>query len=493
MTDTEPFALIVLLTAAVGLVAVLSNHLTDRLKLPSPAIVLVGAAVAVKVIPALHAPPEYAVVRVVTVALVCILFDGGMHIGWARFRSAAGPIIIVGVVGTFLTVAAGGAAAHFAFGLTWYVSLLVATAVAPTDPAVVFSVLGQREIEGRSDTILEGESGANDPVGIALMASLIAAGGLGAGTLGQVSGEFAVQMAVGAAVGTAGGLALRWFTRRVPLPSESLYPLRTLACALLLYGIATLAHGSGFLAVFAAGIVLGDGRAPYKREIERFHAALASLAEIVAFVVLGLTIDLAVIARSDVWIPGLVLGAALAFVIRPVLVGLCLIPARLDGNERNFVLFAGLKGAVPILLGGFLLVARVPEAARLYGIIAVVVMFSVVVQGSLVPAVARLLRVQMRAIEPEPWALGVRLRDEPSGVHRLTIKAGSPADGRTIDDLAGLPGDAWVSFIVRDGQLVPIKGGTSLRPGDDVLVLADPGLHEKLVTAFEGPPPGQQR
>jgi len=397
MTDTEPFALIVLLTAAVGLVVVLSNRLTERLKLPSPALVLVGAAIAVKVFPALHAPPERAVERVVTVALVCILFDGGMHIGWSRFRSAAGPIAVVGVVGTFATVAAAGVLAHFAFGLSWYLSLLLATAVAPTDPAVVFAVLGRQEIEGRSDTILEGESGANDPVGIALMASLITAGGLSAGTFGQVTAEFMVQMAVGVAVGGVGGVAMLWFTRAVPLPSEGLYPLRTLACALLLYGVATLAHGSGFLAAFAAGIVLGDERAPYKREIEGFHGALASLAEIVAFVVLGLTIDLATVARPDVWIPGLILGAVLAFVIRPVLVGLCLIPARLKSNERNFVLFAGLKGAVPILLGSFLVAAHVPEAGRLYGIIAVVVVFSVVVQGSLVPAAVRFFRVQAAA------------------------------------------------------------------------------------------------
>jgi cell volume regulation protein A len=294
-------------------------------------------------------------------------------------------------------------------------------------------------------------------------------------------------MGVGAAVGVAGGHALLWFTRRVQLPSEGLYPLRTLASAMLLFGIATLARGSGFLAVFAAGIVLGDQRAPYKREIERFHSALASLAEIVAFVFLGLTINLTEIARSDVWIPGLILGVALAFVIRPVLVGLCLIPARLKASERTFVLFAGLKGAVPILLGTFLLTARVPGAGRLYGIVVVVVVFSVVVQGSLTPAVARLLRVQMRAVEPQPWALGVRLQDEPSGVHRLTIKAGSPADGRTIDQIATLPGDAWVSFVVRDGQLVPIKGDTRLRAGDDVLVLADPGLRDQLITAFEGP------
>ena len=182
------------------------------------------------------------------------------------------------------------------------------------------------------------------------MVSLIAAAGVSAGAFAHVGGEFLLQMAIGVAVGVVGGRALLWFTRRVPLPSEGLYPLRTLACVLLLFGVATLAQGSGFLAVFAAGIVLGDERAPFKREIQAFHSTLASLAEIVAFVVLGLTINLAVIARADVWIPGLILGAVLAFVIRPVLVGLCLFPARLKCNERNFVLFAGLKGAVPILL-----------------------------------------------------------------------------------------------------------------------------------------------
>ena len=486
MTDTEPYALLVLLTSAVALVAVMSNRLTERVKVPSPAIVLAGAAIAVNVIPALHAPPRQAVERVVTAALVCILFDGGMHIGWARFRSAAGPIAIVGVVGTFLTVAATAVFAHIAFGLAWYLALLVATAVAPTDPAVVFSVLGQQEISGRSGTILEGESGANDPVGIALMASLISAGGLSASAFAQVGTEFLVQMTVGAAVGVVGGWALLWFTRRVPLPSEGLYPLRTLACAFLIFAVATLAHGSGFLAVFVAGIALGDGRAPFKREIERFHTALASLAEIVAFVALGLTVNLAVIARADVWIPGLILGAVLAFAVRPALVGLTLIPARLKSNERNFVLFAGLKGAVPILLGIFLLEAHVPDAQRLYGIIAVVVVFSVVVQGSLIPTAARLLRVQMRSVEPQPWALGIRLRDEPSGVHHLTIKAGSAADGRTVGEITDLPGDAWVSFVVRDGQLAPITEEMRLRPGDEVLVLADPGLHRKLTAAFEG-------
>jgi cell volume regulation protein A len=185
------------------------------------------------------------------------------------------------------------ALAHTLFGLEWRAALLLGTALAPTDPAAVFSVLGRREVAGRSGTILVGEAGVNDPVGIALMASLPTTYqplGLGAG--GSVAGGFLLQLAVGAAVGAAGGALLVRFMRRVPLPTEALYPLRVLASALVIYGAATIAHGSGFLAVFVAGILAGDARAPYKGEIERFHTALASLAEIVAFIALGLTVGL---------------------------------------------------------------------------------------------------------------------------------------------------------------------------------------------------------
>jgi cell volume regulation protein A len=489
VSDTYPFAGLVLLVAAVGLLALLANRLTERIKVPAPLLVLVAAAVAVKVVPALHAPPERTVERLVTIALICILFDGGLHMGWRKFRSAAAPIAVVGVLGTFLTVAAIGTFIHVVFGLGWFPALLVATAISPTDPAVVFSVLGRREVSGRSGTVLEGESGANDPVGIALMASLLTAGGISPGAFGSIAGEFVLQMGVGAAVGIVGGRAVLWFMRAVPLPSEGLYPLRTAACALILFGAATLAHGSGFLAVFVAGILLGDARAPYKREIERFHSALASLGEIVAFIVLGLTVNLGELTHADVWLPGLVIGVVLAAVVRPVFVGLCLIPARLAPNERNFVLFAGLKGAVPILLGSFLLAAHIPDAERLYGIVVVVVVLSVLVQGSLVPAVAGLLHLPMRTTAPEPWALGIRLANEPDGARHLTIGKGAPADGQRIADLAMLGDDAWISFVVRDHRLLPVRGERQLQAGDEVLVIAPPDQHDTITALFTGPAP----
>jgi cell volume regulation protein A len=254
--------------------------------------------------------------------------------------------------------------------------------------------------------------------------------------------------------------------------------------------VTTVAHGSGFLAVFVAGIVLGDERAPFKREIERFHSALASLGEIVAFVVLGLTVHLGDLARADVWLPGLVLGVSLAIIIRPLLVGLCLIPAKLRRGEQAFVLFAGLKGAVPILLGSLLLAANIPGADRLYGIVIVVVAFSVLVQGGLVPTVVRVLHLPMRILQPQPWSFGVRLAEEPVGVLHLTVAAGSRAAGQTVEDVAeaasdsGDTADVWVNMLVRGRALVAVRGDTRLQAGDEVLISAEERWHPHLEDLF---------
>jgi cell volume regulation protein A len=483
VTGTLSFGWICLLVAVVSVAGVLSNQLTAWIRVPGPVIVLAATAVVVRLAPSLHVPSELTIERLVSAALVGILFNGGMDIGRSRFRTAAVPIAVVGIAGTFLTAAGAAAFLHFAVGLSWYPSLLVGTAVAPTDPAVVFAVLGNREVSGLGGTLLEGESGANDPVGIALMTSLITAGGLSGGAFGHVAGEFVLQMGVGVVVGVVGGYALRRFMN-VALPNEGLYPIRTLACAFGLFGLATVAHGSGFLAVFVAGIMVGEARAPYKREIDHFHSAIASLSETFAFVLLGLTVNLREIAHVDVWLPGVLLGVVLAVVIRPLLVGLCLTGSGLKRNERGFVLFAGLKGAVPLLLGSFLLAVPIDHTDRLYGIVVVVVVFSVVVQGGLVPTAARLFNVAMTTVEPLPWVVGVRVHDEPAGAQRFTVAAGSPAQGLAVQDL---PGDLWVSLLVRDGRLAPVTANTRLRVDDDVLVIADPNGATELKAMFGAP------
>ncbi|HZP53850.1 cation:proton antiporter [Actinocrinis sp.] len=476
MSDTTRFGLLIAVVAAVVMLAVLSNRLSARLRVPAPAFFLLGAAVASDLVPRLGQVPIVTVQRIVTVALAVILFDGGMHLGRARLRANTGAVLWIGTSGTLVTAAALAVLAHGLFGLSWGGAALLGTALAPTDPAVVFSVLGRRQIAGRAGVLLEGESGANDPVGIALMAALLpAVTEHRAGAAGFAHGveAFGAQMLIGLAVGVLGGLGLREFTRRVPLPSEGLYPLRVLAGALGLYGVAAAADGSGFLAVFVAGIVLCDARAPYAREVKRFHAALAGLAEITAFTVLGLTVSLHTLPDGNALGIGLALAVLLAFLVRPVLVGLLLLPIRLPRRERAVVLWGGLKGAVPILLGSYLLTGAVRDAERLYSIVFVVVAFSVLVQGGLLPTLAARLRVPTTVVEPEPFSLGVRLREEPDNLRRLVIAPGAPADGAAVHEL-DLDQGTWISVVLRDGRLLELTGQTVLRAEDEVLLLTDP-------------------
>jgi potassium/hydrogen antiporter len=396
MSEIPDFGLIVLIVAAGVSLALFGRVLTERLAIPSAALFLVAAAVVSELVPEVGDTISFVTVeRIGVVALIVILFEGGMDIGWRWFRCAAAPILSLGVLGTFASAGLIALAAHVLFDLSWITSGLLGAALAPTDPAVTFSVLGGREIRGRTGTILKGESGANDPVGIALMIGMIELATADHGSFGTVVEEFAVEMAGGIAVGAAGAALLLPLTRRVVLPSPALYPLRMLAAAGVIYGAATLVHGSGFLAVFVAGILIGDRPQPHRREVDAFLESVGSLAEIAMFVALGLTIDLTELFDSNAWFEGIALAALLAFVIRPLVVGLLLLPVRLDWGERLFVMWSGLKGAVPILLAALALLGGVDDGDEIYGIVFVVVLFSVLVQGSLVPTVAARLNVPM--------------------------------------------------------------------------------------------------
>ncbi len=391
MHELAEFGAVVLVVAGGVLLALVVSKLSDRFPIPAPALFLLAAAAIPVVVPEVRT-----VERIGVVALIVILFDGGMHIGWRRFRRAAVPIASLGILGTFATAALMAVAAHFLFGFDWTTAWIIGAALSPTDPAVMFSILGNKEIRGRTGTILEGESGVNDPVSIALMIGILEFATEDGGSVWTIFTNFVVEMGVGLVIGIVGAAALLIFMRRVQLPSEGLYPLRTLAAAGVIYGLASVAHGSGFLAVFIAGIALGDVHVPYKAQIRRFQVSLASLAEIVVFVALGLTVDMRELIDDRVWLDGLLLAIILAFVARPLALAPLLLPLRLRMGERVFVAWSGLKGAVPILLASFAILAGVEDSRRLYEIVFVVVAFSVVVQGSSIPFAARRLGVRMR-------------------------------------------------------------------------------------------------
>jgi cell volume regulation protein A len=475
MSEITDFGAIVLAVSAGVFIALLGMRVADRVSLPYAAVFLVGAALLSEVFrPFQDALSIEQVERITVVALVIILFDGGLHIGLGRFTGSVGPILALGVLGTFLTAGIVALAAHYLLGFSWIASGLVGAAVAPTDPAVTFSVFGAREIRGRAGTILEGEAGTNDPVGIALMIGMIELAQEEDGSLWIVAEEFVIEMAIGLVTGILGALLLLPVMRRVRLTGPALYPIRVLAGAGIIYGLAAVTGGSGFLAVFVAGIVLGDAAAPRKGEIEGFHSSLAGLAEIAAFVALGLTISLGDLDALGVWGDGLAVALVLALVARPLAVLPLVVPARLHRGERLFIAWGGLKGAVPILLGALAVLAEVEDASRLYGIVFVVVLFSVIVQGASVPYAAKRLGIPFRRVD-----------HDLAEVLEFVVRDDGFASGRRLGELP-LGERAWIGVLIRDGRPTTVEDDVVLVPGDRVHVYCQPEDVPALVRIFEG-------
>lgn len=395
----DPITSAAAVAAALCLAAAVVAAVARRTPVPAPAWFLAAGIVAGTSSGRVRDAVTYEhVAQLGAVALVLVLFDGGLSGGWARTRPVLGPILVLGVVGTLATTALLALTAHWLVGLGWGAAWLVAVAIAPTDPAAVFSVVGgSREVPARSSAVVEGESGANDPVGIALMLGAIAAVGGGASGW-EVAGRFAQELGIGTAVGVASGLALRWLVRRLAVSSGPLMPVAVLGWAAGTFAAASAVHGSGFLAAFIAGIVVGDA-VHSDRPIATVAGVAAALGEVAVFAALGVTAS-----RADIGehlLVGVVLFVVLTFVVRPLVVGVLLYRSSLDRHERLFVAWAGLKGAVPVLLAALAVIADVRDASTVYAVVFVAVAASLLVQGTTIPLVVDRLFGASSSGEPD--------------------------------------------------------------------------------------------
>jgi cell volume regulation protein A len=317
--------------------------------------------------------------RLGTLALVLILFDGGLNTSMASFRRGVGPAIVLGTAGVAITAMVVGGAAHL-LGFPWIPALLLGSIVSSTDAAAVFSVLGASglKLQERAGTTLELESGLNDPMAVILTLALTQSVADGRPPDLRLLLHIPLELLIGGALGLGFGGAGRLLLRRLRLPADGLYPVFTLGLGFLAFGLPTLLSGSGFLAVYLAGLVLGNGDFPYRTGVLRFHDAAAWCGQVTMFLMLGLLVfPSRILAAAGT---GLALGAVLTLVARPLAVLLCLLPFRFPARETAFLSWVGLRGAVPIILATFPVLAGVDGAHRSFDIV-----FCVVVLNALVP------------------------------------------------------------------------------------------------------------
>ena len=474
---TEPAASALLFTT-VGLLLLAStllSRVSERVGVPLALLfLLVGVAAGSEGVGGIAFTDYGLAYRLGTAALVLILFDGGLNTPLEAVRRGLRPAAVLatlGVLGTTLVVAAG---AH-ALGFPWPAALLIGAVVSPTDAAAVFAVLRSSGIslKRRVGTTLELESGLNDPVAV-ILTTLLTRNAIAPGSVAawELPAQLLIETAIGLLAGLAVGYGVRAALARFRLPAGGLYPVLTLAAALLAFGAPTLLHGSGFLGVYVAGVVLGNGSLPYRAGLLRVHDALAWISQVGMFLVLGLLVfpsRLVAVAPQ-----GLALALLLALVARPVVVALCLLPFRYTGRETAYVGWVGLRGAVPIILAAFPVLAGAPDAARLFDVVFFIVVVTALLPGGTVPWMTRRLNLVSDSTPAPPAVLEIEsLRPLRGHLRSFYIEPALAVSGVSLADLP-FPDGSAAALIVRGEELLAPRGATTLEPGDHVYVFARP-------------------
>jgi cell volume regulation protein A len=467
---------LILLAAALLLTGTVSSKLSARLGLPVLVLFVgIGMLAGENGIGQIEFDNFVIAHAVGTLALALILFDGGLQTRTAALRAVWKPSLLLATIGVFVTAAITGVAAAWILKLPLLSGLLLGSIVASTDAAAVFSILRSQgvHLRPRVGATLEIESGSNDPMAILLTIGCIEilTGQLEIG-VGLVT-LFIEQMGIGALVGVGCGWAAVRLINRANLSAPGLYPVLAASSGLAAFGLAATLGGSGYLAIYVAGIVMGNSRIVFQSGTFRFMDGLAWIGQITMFVVLGLLSTPADLI--DVAGPAMLIAAILTLIARPLAVVPLLLPFGFSWREHVLISWVGLKGAVPIILATFPLMFALPEGRLLFNVVFFVVLVSATLQGWSLPPLATRLGLQ-EPPEPAPPARLelLALRDLDAEVLDYTISSSSAVAGRNLGDLM-LPENAVVALVSRGNQLIPPRGATRLQAGDHLFVIAHIG------------------
>lgn len=407
-----------------------------------------------------------------TVALCFILFQGGLTTHWNETRPVLKRGLSLATLGVLITAGVMATFAHVVLNLPWLIAWLLGAVVSSTDASAVFSVLKERALGLKGDIgpLLEFESGGNDPMAVFLtvgLLELIAHPGMG---VLEIVPLFVKQMVIGGVLGVVLGRVALLTLNRLQLQFEGLYSVLTLALALTIFSVTAVAGGSGFLAIFVAGIILGNADFLHKRSLLSFHDGLAWLMQVVMFLTLGLLVN----PHELLPTAGLALACALVlvFVARPLSVFISLAASQMPVRHKTMVAWVGLRGAIPIVLATFPLLAGVPQAQVLFNVVFFIVLTSVLLQGTTLTVAADLLGLRTpRTVPSAPPLTYTPTGHSKNALVEVEVRAGSPADNTRIVDLH-LPPEALVVLIHRAGEYLIPRGATRLMAGDSVQVLA---------------------
>jgi cell volume regulation protein A len=404
-------------------------------------------------------------------ALVFILFSGGLDTRWSDVRPVSARGLLLSTVGVVITAGVIGLVAYHLLGFPLLEGLLLGSIISSTDAAAVFAVLRSRAIglPNRVQNLLEFESGSNDPMAVFLTVALIGLLIQDANPFSLFTQMFVQQMVLGGGLGFGCGWALVWVVNHIGLETEGLYPVLSLSSVLLIYGLIAFLGGNGFLGIYIAGLVMGNRNFVHKKSLLRFHDAVAWLMQIVMFLILGLQVFPSQLV--PVIGPGLLLSALLMLLARPAAVFLCLSLSAFNLKERILVAWVGLRGAVPIILATFPLLANIPNAGHIFNLVFFIVLTSVLLQGTSLPLVVRWLGLarpqSFRPRYPLEFEEG---KGTDATLMDFIIPYHSGVVGKAILEL-GFPAESVITLIVRNDQYLVPTGSTILQPGDVLLVV----------------------